>query len=272
VIVLKVTGEALLEALENSVSAYPALEGRFPQLSNIEMEFDPKAPRMKRITWAKVQGEPLDTARMYKLVTRGYMGRGKDGYDALLVKSEGGEAEEIVSEENGVLISTILRQYFMSLKVLGRWKAWGDSMHHSFNKIHDQLHVKHPVHEAKTEEYRRNSVIPMPHKYPHRKDANDTPFDEEEDEAVHGHGMAELGSHDEDEKHMAIMRKVMRKWRRLAGLPQDPALADTMEEGEFMINWTKVGSINSQTVGSREANLFWKAIAPRLEGRIRMCA
>ena len=45
------------------------------------------------------------------------MARGKDGYEPLLVKSEGGEVEEVVNEENGVLISTILRQYFMSLKV-----------------------------------------------------------------------------------------------------------------------------------------------------------
>jgi 5'-nucleotidase len=62
------------------------------------------------------------------LVTRGYMARGKDGFTSLLVKSEGGEAEEIVSEENGILISMMLRQYFMSLKIVGQWKMWGKSM------------------------------------------------------------------------------------------------------------------------------------------------
>lgn len=40
------------------------------------------------------------------------------------MESEGGVAKELVSEENGMLISAIIRQYFMSLKILGRWKRW----------------------------------------------------------------------------------------------------------------------------------------------------
>lgn len=51
-----------------------------------------------------------------------YMVNGKDGYTALSV-AEGSEV--VVDEENGVLISTILRQYFLSLKVLGRWSRGG---------------------------------------------------------------------------------------------------------------------------------------------------
>jgi 5'-nucleotidase len=109
-IVIRITGAALLEALENSVSAYPSLEGRFPQVSDIEFEFDPSLPPNRRIIWTKVGGEPLDLERKYVVVTRGYMGRGKDGFDSLLVESEGGKAEEIVSEENGILISMMLRQ------------------------------------------------------------------------------------------------------------------------------------------------------------------
>lgn len=46
---IKVKGETLLEALENSVSKYPALEGRFPTISNIEFEYDPSAKAMERI-------------------------------------------------------------------------------------------------------------------------------------------------------------------------------------------------------------------------------
>jgi 5'-nucleotidase, C-terminal domain len=123
-----------LASLENSVSLVPALEGRFPQVSNIVFEYDPKLPTGSRVQWIKVNGEELNLEKRYVLATRGYMARGKDGFDALLAKSEGGEAEEIVSEENGVLISTILRQYFLSLKVVGTWgkrnpnlsRHWGD--------------------------------------------------------------------------------------------------------------------------------------------------
>jgi len=121
VVVLKVTGRALSASLENSVSLVPALEGRFPQVSNIIFEYDPKLPTGSRVQWIKVNGEDLNLERKYVVATRGYMARGKDGFESLLARSEGGEAEEIVSEENGVLISTILRQYFLSLKVVGTW-------------------------------------------------------------------------------------------------------------------------------------------------------
>ncbi|KIW04160.1 uncharacterized protein PV09_04967 [Verruconis gallopava] len=245
VIVIMVTGEALLEALENSVSMYPALEGRFPQVSGIEMEFDPNVPRMKRIKTVLINGQPLDTGRKYKLVTRGYMGRGKDGYDALLVKSEGGECEEIVSEENGVLISTILRQYFMSLKVVEKWRSWSKSLGRCFGHIHEQVHLHHPVVEPSNSP--GASPVSM-NKYPSRMRANDKALDEDEDENDFTPVPDIVAAH---ERELAIMRKVMRKWRRLAGLPGDPALCDKMDEGEFTVNWTK-------------------AIAPRLEGRIKM--
>jgi 5'-nucleotidase len=47
-----------------------------------------------------------------------------------------------------------------------------------------------------------------------------------------------------------IIRKVMKKWWRLAGLKDDPKVCDELGQKEFVVNWTK-------------------AIAPRLEGRIK---
>ena len=128
VIVIKASGKAIWDALENGVSLYPALEGRFPQVSNIRFTFDPSRPSGSRIVSAEIGGTPLDNDRIYVLATRGYMGRGKDGYRSLLVQPEGGECEELVSEENGILISAMLRQYFMSLTVLARWSRWGPSL------------------------------------------------------------------------------------------------------------------------------------------------
>jgi hypothetical protein len=225
---------------------------------------------MKRITSAKIRGEPLDTARTYKLVTRGYMGRGKDGYDALLVKSEGGEAEEVVSEENGVLISTILRQYFMSLKVLGRWKAWSGSLNRCFERVNAEVHGKHPVMEPPGKTNGVKAGRPGLHKYPTRMDAHDTPFDEEEDEKVEGHQLDPVGAHGEDERQLEIMRRVMRKWWRLTGLPGHPGLCDSVSECDFMVNWTKVSALSEcHCLCMMNANVP-QAIAPRLEGRIKI--
>lgn len=77
VVLLRVTGQAIFDALENSVSMYPALEGRFPQVSNIRFEFDPSRPRGNRVLWADICGAPYEPEKLYVLCTRGYMGRGK---------------------------------------------------------------------------------------------------------------------------------------------------------------------------------------------------
>lgn len=79
VVVLKVTGQAIREALENSVSLYPALEGRFPQVSNIRFTFDPKRPVGERVTDVDIAGDGYLPDKVYVLATRGYMGRGKGG-------------------------------------------------------------------------------------------------------------------------------------------------------------------------------------------------
>lgn len=149
VVVLKVTGKALYEALENSVSLVPALEGRYPQVSNIVFEYDPSLPAGSRVRWIKVDGQDLDHEKTYALATRGYMARGKDGYDSLLAESEGGVAEEIVSEENGVLISTILRQYFLSLKVMGKWRRWSPGLGRPWSYAEKDMKAKGTIKEPK---------------------------------------------------------------------------------------------------------------------------
>ncbi len=150
VVVLRVTGKALSEALENSVSLVPALEGRYPQVSNTIFEYNPKLPAGSRVQWIKVNGEDLDPEKKYVLATRGYMARGKDGFHSLLAQSEGGEAEEIVSEENGVLISTILRQYFLSLKVVGTWGRRNPNLRRHWNGVQKGLQEQGTIKESKT--------------------------------------------------------------------------------------------------------------------------
>ncbi|KIW42176.1 hypothetical protein, variant [Exophiala oligosperma] len=239
-IVIRVTGEALLAALENSVCAYPALEGRFPQVSNITFEFDPSLPPQHRIKWSKVGGESIDLEKKYVLVTRGYMGRGKDGFDSLLVQSEGGQAEEIVSEENGILISMLLRQYFMSLKTLGKWKHWGKSLNRHWKGIHDDLHETHPV---LTSSATSREKVPSKRKRADTVEVSTTPLDHSEDEGGR-HEIVDIPSKWSDDE-IRIIRQVMRKWRRLAGLKGHSKCCDNMSEEEFQVDWTKVSFDNS---------------------------
>jgi hypothetical protein len=193
--------------------------------------------------------------RKYVLVTRGYMGRGKDGFDSLLIESEGGTAEEIVSEENGILISMMLRQYFLSLQVMGKWRNWGNAIDRHWNEVSSKVSAQHPLLQPtplatpvtpsanKSQAWdnwtpekvrsRRASVVP-------RENDSDS-----EGEAEHA---AQKDVEDVD-KELKIMRKVFEKWARLADVERK--LADELNEDDFEVDWTS-------------------AIAPRLEGRITM--
>lgn len=251
VVVIKVKGKAVLAALENSVSLVPALEGRYPQVSNIAFEYDPNRPPGARVLRVNIGGDLLDEEKEYVMATRGYMGRGKDGFDSLLVKSEGGEAEEIVSEENGILISMILRQYFMSLKVLGRWRRWGSSMHRHWAAVHEEMNegINYPGLPANTK-----SALENPHgepqhlQRPHRTQVEGRNVDSDSDDES-DHAQTPSSDPEKEEREGYVMRSVTRKWMRLAGIKHKHVDAVGADDGEYLPHWTR-------------------AIRPKLEGRI----
>ncbi|KXL48326.1 hypothetical protein M433DRAFT_156197 [Acidomyces richmondensis BFW] len=272
-VVVGLRGRAIAEALENGVSKYPALEGRFPQVSGITFAFDPARPPGGRCFDICIQGQPIDPDHEYTLVTREYMARGKDGFTSLTLDSEGGTARSIVGDEEGMLISTLLRQYFMSLKVLGRWKNWGAHLGQHWDGIHDGLHELHPVRDPVPQKKPENIVV-------FRPDANGHPVTSLAGEmevsdpllkdmgfraakAQHVHSDSEesgntnridlpaiSANQSQRERELVIIRKVVRKWWRLAGLPGHPSTCDAKND-EFGVHWTK-------------------GICPRVEGRIRI--
>jgi 5'-nucleotidase len=85
IVLLSCTGRILHEALENSVSKYPKLEGRFPLVAGIQFAFDPKQPAGMRIDprIVKVKNEYLDLEKVYKLAVKSYLKEGKDGFQML---------------------------------------------------------------------------------------------------------------------------------------------------------------------------------------------
>lgn len=271
VVVLRVKGKAILEALENSVCLFPALEGRFPQVSNIEFAYNPKLPPGSRVIWTKIHGEPLDHDKSYTLATRGYMGRGKDGYDSLLVRSEGGEAEEIVSEENGILISMVLRQYFMSLKVLGKWARWSSSLHRHWGGVHDRLHAGGgKVHEPSPLTTKQNNNGTngssttttnnndddgaRTHAQKAKTDVDgklvDSDTDDEKDHHHHDEASSSSSVGNRKGRAMHLARVYTRRWMDLAGIER----RDVGMVGEKSSEW--------------ELPHWTRGIAPRVEGRI----
>ncbi len=166
----------------------------------------------------------------------------------------------------------MLRQYFMALKVLDQWTHWSDSMEHHWNRVVSDVDIHHPhlLPNSVTKSpstpvlsQRRGSSLRhtssggagaegagwdewTAHRLRERR-GSAVPFDERViDNATPAQNTEDMRRID---REMHIMRRVARKWRRLAGVQS--RLGDSLTEKEYAADWTK-------------------AIAPRVEGRIRV--
>ena len=170
----------------------------------------------------------------------------------------------------------MLRQYFMALKVLDQWTHWSPSLEHHWGRVVSNVEYHHPhipPSSLKTLSPSRPAAI-QPSNFSRSSDNSNqlsssddgtsgwgdwtgarlrqrrcstVPFNERVvDDAPPAQNNEELRYID---RQMRIMRRVIHKWRRLAGVSSRPG--DTLTEAECEVEWTK-------------------AIAPRVEGRIRM--
>lgn len=113
-VVLKISGEHLLNALENGVSQYPKLEGRFPQVAGISFGFDPEKPPGRRVNsrYVKVGDEYIQMDKYYSLVTKNYIASGKDGYDVL------SKCEVLVNNDDCPNLTTSVQNHFKSVNIV----------------------------------------------------------------------------------------------------------------------------------------------------------
>ncbi len=83
VVLVELRGVDLLAALENGVSQVEQRAGRFPQVSGASFRFDPRRPPGQRVVEVRVNGEPLDPQRLYRVATNDFLLNGGDGYVSL---------------------------------------------------------------------------------------------------------------------------------------------------------------------------------------------
>ena len=79
-VVVEIAGRDLRRALEEGLAQWPNISGRFPQVSGIALEFDPKRAAGERIVAITVGGAPLDPDKLYRVATNDFLARGGDGY------------------------------------------------------------------------------------------------------------------------------------------------------------------------------------------------
>ncbi len=90
--VIEVTGADILDALNHGVDAYPAVAGKFPQVAGVTYQLvvpKEKGDEVKAyVTDVKIQGEPLDPNKHYRLATNDFIVAGGDGYSMLAGKPQ----------------------------------------------------------------------------------------------------------------------------------------------------------------------------------------
>ena len=82
-VLLELTGRGLRAALENGFSAIEKRSGRFPQVSGMQVLYDPDRPPGERVVEIRRDGATLDPEATYTVATSDFIARGGDGYRAL---------------------------------------------------------------------------------------------------------------------------------------------------------------------------------------------
>lgn len=125
---VRVSGQALLEALENGVSKYPEAEGRFPQVAGIRFSFNASASPLSRIDPANVfvghtrdALAPLNLSGRYTLATTDYLSLGKDGFESISPVTDRGKelgTEWVVDLSRAPVLPTLLRGHIEMVEAI----------------------------------------------------------------------------------------------------------------------------------------------------------
>lgn len=107
VVVIDVTGQDIIDAMENGLQSYPNARGAFPHIAGMTVQFDPSQPSFERVVDVTLtNGEKIDPAKTYSLATNDFMSVGGDEYASFKGKNITGEyesLEEILSEYIGTV-------------------------------------------------------------------------------------------------------------------------------------------------------------------------
>ena len=105
VILLNVSGSQILLALENSFSKIDQLNGRFLQISGMQVTYDSQAEIGHRVVSVTVNNQQLKPHVLYKLATTDYIVNGGDGYDMFNNNSTLDYAQQMTGLLSDILIN-----------------------------------------------------------------------------------------------------------------------------------------------------------------------
>jgi 5'-nucleotidase / UDP-sugar diphosphatase len=98
-VMVELAGADMRAALENGFSQLPNRAGRFPQVSGLKVEVDPRLPAGARVIAIEVEGKPLDPTARYKVASNNFLLAGGDNYAAL------GRGRVLIGPTDGKLLA-----------------------------------------------------------------------------------------------------------------------------------------------------------------------
>ena len=104
VVCVELTGEQIMGAVENGLSKWPQEEGRFLQVSGMQVVARTSSPGGSRVEALRINGAPLEPARTYSVATTAFLCKGCDGFDVLK------GSKFLIDSENGSVLPTLIRQ------------------------------------------------------------------------------------------------------------------------------------------------------------------
>ena len=108
-VTLDVKGSDIRLAIENGLSRLPAAAGRFPQVSGMKVEFDPRQPAGAASSASPSAARRSTPAKTYRIATNDFMARGGDGYTSFAA------IEPLVPLEDTPLLSDEVMVYLRGL-------------------------------------------------------------------------------------------------------------------------------------------------------------
>jgi 2',3'-cyclic-nucleotide 2'-phosphodiesterase (5'-nucleotidase family) len=111
-VLIEVTGQIILDALENGVSQVEHGASRFPQVSGLKAVVDLNRPAGSRVISVTVGDKPLDLTQTYKLATNDFMLGGGDGYVALAA------GKVLIGAKGGHLVANDVIQYITRVRAI----------------------------------------------------------------------------------------------------------------------------------------------------------
>ncbi len=125
VVTLTLTGEQVVQALEEGVSQYHYNKGGFPHVSGLSYTFDPNSDAFNRVSEVWVGQQPIKPTARYTVVTSNFLADGGDGYITFNQVPRKEVFNPGPPQITDLVIQAIVRKFTFSSKAEGRIRMKG---------------------------------------------------------------------------------------------------------------------------------------------------